>query len=271
MASLPARSTSHALPHRCRGLLPPVLLPPLARLVEAPRPLSRLAGAALLVGGVGTMVLIGQRMPLILTIFGLLLAGLLLPQLRRTVLIACAAAALLIGASAVVSPPTFHRLVVKFSTQMEGFWASDYGLLTARARAIVMAHPLTGRGFDGFRDACADPQYFHGWSWPADPGDRGGGLAGCNIHPHNFYLEAATSGGLPGLVLFAALVVAWLARLWPGYATSADPLRVGLFVSTLMHFWPIASTSSLTAIELGGFSFVLLGWGLAEAGGDQPR
>jgi hypothetical protein len=44
-----------------------------------------------------------------------------------------------------------------------------------------------------------------------------------------------------------------------------DPLRVSLFVAALIAQWPLASTSSAFAIEIGGLFFVLLGLGLATA------
>ena len=93
----------------------------------------------------------------------------------------------------------------------------------------------------------------------------GGGAAICNIHPHNHYLQAATDAGLPGLALFCALVVAWLRGLLRGLGRDPDPLRVGLFVGVLMELWPIASSNGLYAIEIVGFMYVMLGFGLACA------
>ena len=96
-------------------------------------------------------------------------------------------------------------------------------------------------------------------------------MAGCNIHPHNHYLEAATEAGLPGLVLFSALVLAWWAALLRGLGRDPDPLRVGLFVTALISEWPIASAGNFTSIELSGFFFLLLGYGLAEARSSEAK
>jgi O-antigen ligase len=234
-------------------LLFPAVLPLMGRL-------HRWAGLALLVASVLVMVLIGQRMPLLLTVLGLLVTALLLPRLRTGVLAACAGGVLLVAASAVVVPPTFHRLVDKFSTQMEHFPESPYGQIAWRAAVMIKAHPLTGLGFDGFRRGCANPAYDIGYH-----GGTGGGASVCVQHPHNHYLQAGVEAGYPGLILFSALVLSWLWPLARGLWRDPAPLRVGLFVAALIQEWPIASTSDLLSMPLSGWFFLMLGLGLAEA------
>jgi O-antigen ligase len=246
-------------------LLFPALLPPVAMLLARRTTRASVAAAVLTAAALISVVLIGQRMPLLLTLMGLVVSALFLPVMRRAVLAAILTGAVLIAASAVVVPPTFYRLVTKFSEQMENFPQSPYGLLAARAVAIEEAHPWMGRGFNGFRTGCAEPRYFRGWTWPKNPADNGGGLAGCNIHPHNHYLQAMTDSGLPGLALWSLMVLAWMVTLGRGLWRRPEALRVGLFVAALVQQWPIASTSSAFAIEIGGLFFLLLGFGLAEA------
>ncbi len=244
-------------------LLFPSLLPPVHRLLGGS--LLRRAGAlALTVASVGTIVLIGQRMPALLTAFGLVVSGLMLRRLRVTVAAALLAAALLLAASAAISPPVWYRLVTKFSHQMEDFQDSDYGLIFERAVVIAEQSPITGRGYAGFRNACPDPRTFVDWG-DVSRHPHGGGATICNIHPHNHYLEALTDSGFPGLALFCLLILAWLRGLLRGIGSDPDPLRVGLFVAALVQEWPLASASSFYAIEIAGFFFVMLGWGLAEA------
>lgn len=266
-------------------LLFPALLPPVAAW-WARGGAWRAASAVAALGGVAAMVLFGQRMPVLLTGLGLVVSALLLPRLRGLVLAAGLAGALLVGASAVLAPPTFDRLVTRFSAQMADWPDSQYGRLAARAASIAQAHPVMGLGFDAFRRACARPEYWHGWPGvlrgergftyrpqPAadDPsvwrwiGDYGGGGLICAQHPHNHYVQAAVESGLPGLALFCALVLSWLAALGRGLWRRPDPLRVGLFVAALVQEWPIASTSDVVNMPLGGWFFLLLGIGLAQA------
>jgi len=247
-------------------MLFPVLLPPVGSLLARPGLRSALSGAALVVGGVLVVVLIGQRMPVLLAALGLLVSGLLLPRLRASVAVAILAGGALIAASAVVSPPTFYRLVTKFSRQMGDFADSHYGFIAERAVAIAEQHPWIGRGYGGFGTGCPQPRYFQDWHWPgAIAHGDGGGAALCVMHPHNHYLQAVTDAGLPGLALFTALVGVWLYRLGDGLLRRPDPLRVGLFVAALIQEWPVASTSPIVSFPIGGWFFLLLGFGLAEA------
>jgi len=237
--------------------------PPLSRLLfPALLPLARspLTGVVVFAGGVALMVLIGQRMPLLLTFLGLFTTALFLPRLRAPVLFACVAAALFLSALPAISPQAAHRIEAKFADQMLHFPDSHYGLIAARALAITGASPVFGAGFDGFRRLCDDPAYFHGWG-----GGEGGGAAICVQHPHNYYLQALVEGGIPGLLLFAALGVSWLLAAGHGLFASPDPLRVGLFAAALIQLWPIASSTAWTSMPLAGWFFLLLGLALAEA------
>jgi hypothetical protein len=243
-------------------ILLPVLIPLVAALLARRRALRTVGAYALLLAGLCMMVLINQRMPALLTAFGMVVSALLLSRLRPVVLAAIVAGGTLVAVSAVVSPPTYQRLVVQFSHQMEGFASSHYGLTYTRAAEIGRQHPWIGLGFDGFRHGCPDERYFRPSLDGAEP--LGGGTEICTQHPHNFYMEALDSGGVPGLLLFAALAVSWLAAVGVGLRHNPKPLRVGLFASILIQVWPIASTGAFSSMPMGGWFFLLLGWALAE-------
>ena len=122
---------------------------------------------------------------------------------------------------------------------------------------------MVGRGFDGFRTGCPLPCDF-GPTFDGRQAD-GGGAAICCAHPHNFYFQALTDGGFPGLLLFYLTAWAWLLPPARGLWGRAPPLRVGLFASILIQLWPIASTSDFVNMPMGTWFFLLLGWGLAVA------
>ena len=255
-------SKPRAGPALARILLP-ALVPPVAALLQRPGRWRVSAGYALLLAGMAVMVLIGQRMPLLLTGLGIVVSALLLRRLRPAMVLAGIVAALLIAASPVIAPSVHHRLVVKFTEQMENFSTSQYGELYARALEIGLRNPVTGYGMDGFRYACPQPRYFR----PSFDGKQpdGGGAAICWHHPHNYYFEALCDGGFIGLGLFCWLALAWLAPMARALRREPRPILVGLFAAAIIQLWPIASTTGFYTLPIAGWSFLLLGWGLAEA------
>jgi O-antigen ligase len=244
-------------------ILFPAIIPWVAATLSRPGIRSLIEAWLVLIGGVAVALLIGQRMPFLLTCLGLLVIALLLPRLRWGVLATGIALAALLVASPVVAPAAHHRLVSKFSDQMAHFAVTPYGELYARALEIAVQNPVTGLGAEGFRSGCPNPNYFRPTFDGGEP--DGGGARICWDHPHNYYLEAAVNGGFPGLILFCALGVGWLAALGRGLWRQPDPLRVALFAAAVIQLWPIASATSFTSMPVGGWSFLLLGWGLAEA------
>lgn len=238
----------------------PVLLPPVLWLIARGR-LGWMAGAGVLALGFAIMLPVGQRMPAVLVAIGLPVSAWLVPVLRRPAIAAIGAGALVLALGTMAFPLAQHRMVAFFGEQLASFPTNHYGLIYTRAAAMAAEHPWLGRGFAGFRTGCPEPRYFA----PAlggDPAD-GGGAEMCAPHPHQFYLEALTNGGWPGLVLFSAFAIAALLVLARGLRTRPDPLRVGLFVAVLLHLWPLAASSGFTNTYLSAWFALLLGWGIA--------
>ena len=254
--------TARAGPPMARIIIPAVL-PPVAALLARHGLRTTACAYALLLGSVTIMVLIGQRMPLVLVVLGLIVVAILIRALRPVVMAATIAGALLLAASPVVAPNAYFRLVEKFSTQMAHFGPSPYGQLYARAWEVGIRNPVTGMGFDGFGTGCPRPAYFR----PTFDGSQplGGGAVICWDHPHNFYFQALDDGGFVGLALFCATAIAWLMPLARGLWHNPNALRVGLFATIVVQLWPVQSTSAFTSMPMGGWFFLLLGWAMAEA------
>ncbi len=244
----------------------PALVPWLASLAARPELRPRLAAVGMAMLAALTMVLIGQRMPTALMLLGLATAALLVPRLRAALVLAAAAGTLLVAALPWVSPAASAKLVQQTTAQMAHFGQSNYGLIFTRAITLAELHPWLGLGFDGFRRGCHQFQAMHGIAWLGIPtASLNGGNAACNIHPHNYYLEALDNAGLPGLLLFMTMVTTALARLGRGITRRLPPLRAGLLVGAVVALWPVASTSAFTSMPNGGWVFLLLGLGFAAA------
>jgi len=254
--------TPRAGPALARILIPSVL-PPVASLLARPGRWATACAYVLLLAGLVVMVLIGQRMPLALTVLGFVIVAFLMRRMRPAILATALAGALVLAASPAIAPSAYYRLVEKLTSQLEHFAISPYGQLYARAWEVGRQNSLTGLGFDGFGTGCPQPRYFRS-TFDGSQKD-GGGARICWDHPHNFYLQALDDGGFIGLALFCASALAWLVPLGSGLWRQPDPLRVGLFAATAIQLWPVQSSTAFTSMPIGGWFFLLLGWGLAEA------
>lgn len=158
--------------------------------------------AALLIA----MVLTGERSPVLSTALGLGVAALLLmwklPKLR----LPCIAAglAVVIGFVGLYRTEEWVQLRADQAVEtMLNYQQSDYGLLAAAAYDIGRERLWHGTGFKGFRELCPDLHY-NGYIF------RG-------LHPHNIYAEWFAETGLPGLLLFIAMVALLLREAWQHY------------------------------------------------------
>lgn len=237
----------------------PVVVPAAMALLGGPTVWRKLAGGGAVALAALTMLLIGQRMPSVLMVLGLAVTAVLLPRLRVAVVAAGLAGGLLVAALPLVSPAAETKLVAQTADQLRHFPQSDYGLILGRALGVARDHPWLGLGFDGFRHACAAELRYTRIQGVLPPP----AIRACNLHPHNYYLEAADNGGWPGLALFSAMVLTALASLGAGLWRGPDRVRVGFFVGALVALFPAASTSAFTSMPNGGWVFLLLGMGLS--------
>lgn len=243
----------------------PALMPVVLHTLYTKRLSAWAGGGALLLLSVATMVLIGQRMSNVLLLFGLLLTALMVRRFRLPFVLILVGVAGLVASLPVISPPTYAKLVLKFSSQLHHFTQSDYGRLYRTAVTMVVSHPWLGLGMDGFRNFCHTP--FHtdaltALGMPPLDSDTG---KGCNIHPHNYYLQIATTAGLPGLVTFGLMLACWFRTGLRALAPMQNPQQAMLFVMCCVVLWPVASTSALLSFPTAGWIFMFAGWLLAAS------
>ncbi len=184
-----------------------------------------------------TLALSGSRMPLLVTVLGLIAIAVLHDRrLARPTLLALGGLALVVLAL----PQTRDRLLS--SHTVSGRW-----MQWKLSAGMVGDHPLTGYGPSRYVDAFGAHET-HAWV-------RFTGIRTYADSPHNLVLQIALAGGV--LLLAAAAVIAVLVVRAGLRAARADALAFGLFLATtgygvaMLANFTIASSTCLAAF-LGG-------------------
>lgn len=218
----------------------------------------------LLAAGFGALcfvviVLSGDRMALLLTLFEIGLLGLLFRKSRRVFLIALLPGMAILGTILYLNPDVYRRQVVSSIELIKNLPKSPYGLIWTSALKMSRDHPLFGVGPRAFRDVCPDPKY--GPLYPHKSLEPR-----CATHPHNIYLEWLVESGLVGLGLFV-LAMALVVRQFLYRLGRAPPdwVYAGLFVTLVARLWPLASSTSFHHAWSGVPFWLVVGWGLSYA------
>lgn len=224
-------------------------------------PLRSVLQAGVLLVAIAIMVLAGQRMPLVLAMFGVGVCALLYRPMRLIAVAGVLAVPGLVMLARLVSPAGFHHLIILTRCQLGHFAASPYGQIYSRVLVMASQHPWRGYGYDGYRHDCAVAAGFTPPHWlhiapSADPK-----FDVCVQHPHNLYAQALINSGVPGLLIFVGLIVCILREIWPGKHGSA--LQIGVFAAVLIQYWPLTSSSDFLNLPLGGWGFMLVGLALS--------
>lgn len=205
------------------------------------------------------ILLSGDRYALLATLCFFALATLSMPKIRKAALLAWLGLALVAGAAMFHYPEVYKRQVESTTKVITHLSESRYGVVWKRALAVSTDDPFFGIGFRNYRYVCPDPRF----GPEKDPKTK---LGSCIQHPHNIYLEWLVGAGLIGLggfVAFALLVMMHLARCIPPEQNRY--VYLGIFVTLLMRFWPLASSTSFF-INWSAIPFwLMLGWGMALA------
>jgi hypothetical protein len=237
------------------------MLPPAFWLFGRPGRAGRAAGMALTLLGVATAVLIGQRMCVLLAGLGLVVTTCTMKRLRLPMAASLAVAVAVILATPIISPHTQAKLVDETQENLHHFSQSPYGQIFTVAIDMGLQSPWHGWGYRGYREDCAAPRFNVGLPALGVPPTQLA-LGACNLHPQNFYIQAFSDAGLPGLGLFSALMLLWTWLAASGVLRNPDPLRVGLFIGVLSYTWPLASTDEFPNLYMLGWFFFFLGFSL---------
>ena len=223
--------------------------------------LPKLAAIAAICLGVTAVQISGERMAFLLALFGLVLAGLLIPGAKRLLLAVLLVAGISVVALFAVNKTVFDRTYESTIREIEGFGESHYGRIWVSTLRIAANNPVFGIGLKNFRTECPEPAY----GQTDDVGAR------CDLHPHNMYLEWLSETGAIGFAGFLVVIGLWVrhfaagARHW-----RSEPMAVGPVIAVILFLWPIASAQSFFSNWNAALFWFLLGWALA-ATADTPR
>ncbi|HEU5046744.1 MAG TPA: O-antigen ligase family protein [Rickettsiales bacterium] len=175
------------------------------------------------------IVLSGERMALLLTAAGWLMAVFMLPVRKIYPLAAVIAGIAALGALAYMSPVTFNRQIVSTVETLQNWQQSPYGILLTSDLRVAQVNPVFGIGTNHFRLEC--PKYFSG-------------PLACNLHPHNIYLEWFIEQGFIGFILFLTFIYALLRACVKNWqVVQQNPVCIGFLVAVLLRLWPLASST----------------------------
>lgn len=207
-----------------------------------------------------TIVLSGERMALLFVLMSLVMVIAVMPALRRAGILLLLVFLLGMAGLMAAKPQIYQRQVTSTAHTIRHLADSPYGVIWRSAIDIIRTHPLVGIGRGNFLHECPNPAY--------GPDDgKHLGYSRCAPHPHNIYLEWMVDGGILALTGFVLAMVMALWRFWQPLRQGLvhDPLYVALLVTFLARLWPLSSSTSFfhgwSAIPF----WITIGWGLARA------
>jgi O-antigen ligase len=214
------------------------------------------------IGFLSVVFMSGERMALLLTGLGFVLAFFMLPISKRLMLLIGLGAAACIALLAYTNQGLVERHLGSTTKVVDDIGASDYGKIWLSAIEIAKANPVFGVGLKQFREVCPLPQYGND-----DP-------YRCNQHTHNIYLEWLAEAGIIGFGLFTTLVVLMVREMLRALPyLRYNPIFLGLAITLCIRLWPLASTTSFFTAWSAVPMWLIFGWmlTLTHAQNDQSK
>lgn len=199
-----------------------------------------LASLSLIFLALATLVVIGQRMPVLQAIAVIALAAAILPSLRIPALVGMLAGFGILALTPILAPEAFRRLLVEMPAQIKAFPGGPYGEVWGFWIDATMPQMWTGLGHLGWDNAVCP-----------------NGSTGC--HPHSHYLQAFVEGGLPGFVLFLGMSLALITHAIRVTAKDPSPWRMGTCLALVAAGLAIPALKAMTFITQMGLIVLLVG------------
>lgn len=195
-----------------------------------------------------TLVVIGQRMPVLQAIAVIALAAAILPSLRIPALVGILAGCGILALTPILAPEAFRRLLVEMPAQIAAFPGGPYGEVWGFWIDATMPQLWTGLGHLGWDNAVCP-----------------NGSTGC--HPHSHYLQAFVEGGLPGFALFLGMSLALMTHAIRVTVKDPSPWRIGTCLALVAAGLAIPALKAMTFITQIGLIVMLVGLVLSR---NQP-
>jgi O-antigen ligase len=209
------------------------------------------------------ILLSGDRMALLILLGYAVLMALILPRVRKPLLIALPVIAAVWGLILYLSPTMYNREVESTAQVINHVGQSAYGAVFESALEMAKDHPIFGVGIHKYQAVCLEPQYGPEKVGPAL-------LLRCLGHPHNVYLQWLAETGLVGVALYIAFVVLSLRKLIQSERVNRNNLIFfGLAASLAMRFWPLSAGTSFFSSWSVEPLFLIVGWSFAYCAQDR--
>lgn len=143
--------------------------------------------------GLLTLVMSGERMPLVVFVLSIGLSVLFIKEIRKVGIMAMLILSLVLGSVIYSNDKVYHRLVEATTRQIQNFSGDAYGKIYLGSIEMWKANPIFGIGMNGFRTECAALEEISN-------------SYRCANHVHNFYIQMLAEGGLIGFGLFSGFI-----------------------------------------------------------------
>ena len=188
----------------------------------------------------------GERMSLILFLFGIFLIFLFLKKFKELSIFIFSSILILIFLYS-----NFSQINFKFNEfifALKDFKNTGHGAHFLAAFYIFLENPITGAGVKMFRVVCSEPSIIELVNSNAQA---------CATHPHNLYLEIISETGLIGLFALFFFLFIFLLHIIKNDLYKNE--YVGFVVLLVTIFWPISSNGNIFNNWNAILNFTLLG------------